>query len=87
MFYYQKFSSCQGESRKTWSTINDILKRSNNINPPDYLIIDGQKQTNQRKIVNHFNTYFGNIGTEMASSIPINAANTFTDYLLNNVST
>jgi hypothetical protein len=69
-YYYKKFDTCKSDSKKTWSAINEVLKRSDSRAFPDYVIVNQQKIIDQGHLVNHFNNYFGNIGTSMAASIP-----------------
>ena len=59
VFYKNKFNQFKGDSKKTWSTINDIIKRSDSKQLlPDYLFINNEKVSDQDDIVNYFNNYW-----------------------------
>ena len=45
------------------------------------MTIDNCQITNKGSIANHFNNYFGQIGTSRANSIPLVTGQNFTDYL------
>ena len=58
LFYNNKFNQLKGDSKKTWSTINDIIKRSDFKQLLlDYLFINNEKVSDQDDIVNYFNIY------------------------------
>ena len=86
-FYSSKFNKYRSDSKMTWNTINDILNRSKFEKQPDYMTIDDCQITDKGSIANHFNNYFGQIGTSMANSIPLVTDQTFTDYLKPEVDT
>ena len=87
LFYKNKFNQFKGDSKKTWSTINNIIKRSDSKQLlPDYLFINNEKVSDQDDIVNYFNNYFGKIGTSMASTIP-QFESSFIDYLPRGINT
>ena len=53
--------------RKTWSTINDILSRqTNNKSIPDHFIDGNEIITDKQTIAKHLNSYFINMGPNMA---------------------
>ena len=81
MFYHNKFNSCISDSRKTWRMIKELLNRSSHKNLPDHMSINGHKVTDEGQIANHFNKYFGEIGSKMASTIPLNNNVKYSDYL------
>ena len=76
-FYSSKFNKYRSDSKMTWNTINDILNRSKFEKQPDYTTIDDCQITDKGSIANHFNNYFGQIGTSMANSIPLVTDQTF----------
>ena len=78
MFYHNKFNSCISDSRKT---IKELLNRSSHKNLPDHMSINGHKVTDEGQIANHFNKYFGEIGSKMASTIPLYNNVKYSDYL------
>ena len=81
MFYHNKFNSCISDSRKTWRTIKGLLNRSSHKNLADHMSINGHKVTDEGQIANHFNKYFGEIGSKIASTIPLYNNVKYSDYL------
>ena len=66
-FIFQKYKS---NIKKTWSTINDILNRTQRKKSfPEYFVIDGQQITDKIAIANSFNKFFTNIGPDLAKQI------------------
>ena len=68
-FYTKKFDFARSNSHETWNIINKVLNRSKANQPPEYITINQSKVTDKTTIVNHFNDYFGKIGSTMASNI------------------
>ena len=68
-YYYNKFKSLSGDLRYTWKLIGTILK-SRTKQSFDTLIKDGIEISDNMEIVNKFNEYFVNIGSNLAASIP-----------------
>ena len=67
--------------RKTWSTINDILSRKNNSKSiPDHFI-NGNEITEKKTIANNYDSYFINIGPNMAREITNTHNSNFSHYL------
>ena len=65
-YYNYKFNSCKNDSATTWRAINEVINNTDNNALPDYILINDNKVSNRCSIANHFNTFFNNIGTEMA---------------------
>ena len=86
-FYTKKFDFARSNSRETWNIINKVLNRSKANQFPEYITINQSKVTDKTSIVNHFNEYFGKIGSTMASNIPTVNNAVFTDYLQANINT
>ena len=58
--------------KNTWKNINDTLSRNKKTNDmPEVFYHNGETLTDPTKIANSFNTYFANIGSELASKINI----------------
>ena len=56
--------------RKTWFTMNDIIRRKNNSKSiPDHFIDGNEIITDKKTIANNFNSYYINIGPNMAREI------------------
>ena len=86
-FYTKKFDFARSNLRETWNIINKVLNRSKANQYPEYITINESKVTDKTSIVNHFNEYFGEIGSTMASNIPTVNNAVFTDYLQANINT
>ena len=71
-FYTKKFDLARSNSHETWNIINKVLNRSKANQSPEYITINQskvKKSSDKTTIVNHFNDYFGKIGSTMASNI------------------
>ena len=86
-FYNNKFDKYKCDSKKTWSTINEIMNKNNSKKNVDYFIINQNKISDKNIITNHFNNYFSQIGPSMASNIPHIPDCTFTNYLTTHIDT
>jgi hypothetical protein len=80
-YYYTKFEKSKNDSKKTWSTINEVLNKSTANNTIEYIHHNNTKIEDKKHIANCFNAYFSNIGTNMASKIEINKDYNYTDFL------
>ena len=70
IYYASCFNACKTDSRKTWSTLNEVLNKSQNTRTfPDYFTADANHMSDQFTIVNKFNEYFTNIGPELCIHI------------------
>ena len=69
-YYCCKFKSFQGNLRKTWQLLREVMHNSRNINVVNNFIADdGSIITNPQEVVDNFNDYFVNIGDFQAASI------------------
>ena len=72
----QHFSSLlkkhQYNSKETWKIMKEVIGKSNILNNdfPKTLLRDKQEITEQSEIANQFNTFFTNVGSNLASKIP-----------------
>ena len=80
-FYNKTFDNCKNDSKKTWQKIKEVIKSESNTNLPEYMLINQEKVTDKKQIVNEFNNYFNNTGTQMAESIQSDSSNAFKDHL------
>ena len=80
-FYKIKFSECQGDSKKIWRNINNILgKKHANMN--NIFKINNNVVTDLNVISNEFNNYFTSIAENISSNLaPSNIG--FEEYLPN----
>ena len=66
-YFESLFEKYKINMRKTWSTINDILSRkTNNKSIPDHFIDGNEIIIDKQTIANHLNSYFTNIGPNVA---------------------
>ena len=68
-YYSDMFSSIQGDMKKTWRNINDILGRKKCHVMPNDMYLENMKITSKQDIVNQFNSYFINVGNNLSKSI------------------
>jgi hypothetical protein len=82
-FYKSEFSKYKSNTYKTWETINQVLNRSKlNKELPNHFNINGIKITDPQQIADDLNSFFTNIGPNLASSIPLQNKHS-RDYLQN----
>ena len=72
MHLKNKFELYKKECRKTWNTINEVLKSKNKKNMVNYKFTtsEGNSITDKNEIVEQFNKYFTNIGSSLNSKLP-----------------
>ena len=86
-YYNNNFAKHRSDTRKTWDMINQIIKKPNCKHFPDYFTINDKKVNGTKVIADHFNSFFQQIGTNMASKIPKVNEYKFKDYFTNNTNT
>ena len=93
MFYSKQFDQCNGNSKKTWTLINELRgKKVNKLNSS--FLIDGKVIKERRIIADEFNKYFTSIAVnlneeankELCIGIPIISVPHFTNYIEKHVS-
>ena len=63
MYYDNMFKTYVTNVKKTWTTINEILNKTNNKKDfPSYFVLNDQKLSDKTDIANQFNHFFANIG-------------------------
>ena len=72
-FYSNKFSDCNGDMKKTWGTINEIIKKRK-LNKKNSLLED-DNIINESSIPNKFCNYFTSIAEQLVGDIPMGQAN------------
>ena len=86
-YYHEKLQKFRLDSRKTWSTINDILWRHKGKQDfPNHFINGGNKITDKKVIAESFNNFFTNIGPNLSKNIPSPPNLSYKKYLNKNVS-
>ena len=80
-YYTSLLENSKGNFRATWNVINEILNKkrvkSTNVN---YLMHNGKRCTDNKRIANIFNNFFKNIGPSLANNLP-NANKTFKEWM------
>ena len=63
-YFKDKFDLYKNYCRKTWSTLNKVIKSKDNksVINDKFITLDGTHCTDKREIVDNFNNYFINIG-------------------------
>ena len=83
LYYESCFNRYKSNIRKTWSTINDILRKTKKKTTfPEYFKDDAAVITDKLTIANKFNIFFTNIGPNLASKIVAPHQKDFKDYLI-----
>ena len=57
-FYHARFALCKHDIKKTWATINDIIKRDNKEEISECFLLDGVLSNDSKKITEEFNFFF-----------------------------
>ena len=85
-YYKNEFENYQSDIKKTWGKINEILSRNRKDAEFPSFFLDGEKVlTTDQDIANCFNTFFCNIGPDLAKSIQGPANKSYKDYLKQNI--
>ena len=79
-YYTNKLKTVKSNTKSTWAIINDILGKKNTSVTNKKFIINGTETTNNNDIAENFNSYFVNVGSNLASRINNDNAN-FTQFL------
>jgi len=75
-FYHNKIKDAENNMKATWNVINNAIVRNNNKHslkhslPPQFKTNTSETITGSQNICTHFNTFFTNIGPQLASKIP-----------------
>ena len=68
-YYYETFEAYNGNSRKTWETINEVTRRKSDKAAINELELNGTRITNSSEIAEGFNKFFAEIGPELSRDI------------------
>ena len=80
-YYASQFNICKNDSKKTWKTINSLLSNHKIKALPELFREDQTIMTDDIQIANKFNTFFTNIGLNLASNINIQSYKNYATYL------
>ena len=65
-----KLNENANNPKRTWQTLNEILGRGRATDTVTQLNVNGHVSSDNLSIANHFNSFFTNIGEEIANSVP-----------------
>ena len=70
-YYSQKIGNAEGDINATWKIINNLINKNKPQNKIDNLKVESQPEniTDPTEIAHHFNSFFTNIGPDLASKI------------------
>ena len=60
----------QQNSKKLWSILKDVINKKKSRTTPSNFMIDNKSESNKNIIANKFNSFFTNIGKDLAAKIP-----------------
>ena len=73
-YFSDKITQFQGDLKKTWKTINQVINKKSNTTIVPMLTVDGQTIRDNKAIASSMNEYFCSIGNKLSEKIP-NKAN------------
>jgi hypothetical protein len=81
--YYNKiFTKHKFDSKKTWELIHTILNNKNRLKEfPEYFKVNEEKIYDEKTIAEKFNSFFANIGSDLAAKIHSNSNKSINDFL------
>ena len=89
LYYTTKANDFTEDSKKLWSLINNVIKRTKDKGSiiPE-ITIDGMKTSNPMKITNKFGRFYSTLGSTLASQITDGSQTVYTyiDKILRNLS-
>ena len=81
-YYHSHFEVLKNNMKKTWHLINKIIhKKGNSKTYPDNFSVNGEILSEPTEIATAFNSYFTNIGEELASKIIHTGPDSHKDFL------
>ena len=69
-YYSHQFDSLKKDIKQTWQLINCFLNKNVNRKQLSRISVEGNIIEDNRKIADHFNDYFINVGPKLAQTIP-----------------
>ena len=82
-YFYFRFEKYKNDTRNTRVTIKEIISRESKTNFPESFQINNVLTKDKTIIANGFNTYFANIGYNLASKMKNNCNTAYDDFLSN----
>ena len=80
-YYRRIFYKNKSNSKQTWKNINQILGRNTRNSLPDCFIKENIMIKNPNEIANCFNTFFSNVGHNIAKELPTDATKSIETYM------
>ena len=71
--FSDKITQFQGDLKKTWKTINQVINKKSNTTVVPNLSVDGQTIGGNKAIASSINEYFCSLGNKLSEKIPIKA--------------
>ena len=71
-YYSDLIDSCKYKIKNTWNAMKEIIgnKRVTNAPLPSFITVKNREMFNEKEIAKTFVSYFVNIGSNLAASIP-----------------
>ena len=69
-YFSEKITQFQGDLKKTWKTINQVINKKSNTTVVPNLTVDGQTIRGKKEIASSTNEYFCSIGNRLSEKIP-----------------
>ena len=71
-YFNERLNKYQNNIKKTWDVIKEVIgsSKSNSHSLPKRLVVNNVEVFNKKKIAEHFNKYFVNVGPNLADVIP-----------------
>ena len=69
-YFSEKITQFQGEIKKTWKTINQVINTKSNTTVVPNLSVEGQKIWGNKAIASSMSEYFCSIGNKLSEKIP-----------------
>ena len=69
-YFTQKITSCEGDLKSTWKTINQVINKKSKTTHIPSLNVDGKHIANNDDIAESMNNFFCSIGEKLSDKIP-----------------
>ena len=69
-YFSEKLTQFQGDLKKTWKTINQVINKKSSTTVVPCLTVDGQTVRGHKEIASSMNEYFCSIGNKLSEKIP-----------------
>ena len=86
LYYTESFDKQKHDIKKTWKLISEIICKASQKRPTfDKILVNDKVYKDKTDIANQFNSFFVNVGPDLASEINSNNKLPYTNYLRRNV--